>query len=265
VIALKDDEFSTIFKSLGHPIRRKILDILKNGPRTTGDLVDHFPEVSRYATMKHLAALDEANLILIRREGRNRLNYINTVPLQQLHNRWVSQYQSNLATSLLSLKHDLERGNNAMGYKHDSFQIEQEIIINANREKVFKSLTENINQWWAYRLCGKNSTLSLDPRVGGQFLEDAGNGKGAIWGVITFINAPAEIRLNGLLGMQGAVNSAYSYQLEERNSQTVLKLSHDAVGLLDPEWENSHREGWKELLGTFLKQFVEENKLPEQG
>ncbi|MGM0835268.1 MAG: ArsR/SmtB family transcription factor [Bacillota bacterium] len=66
------DELSTLFKALGYPIRRKILDVLKVSPQTTGELHEFFPEVSRYAIMKHLKVLEEGNLLVIRREGKFR-------------------------------------------------------------------------------------------------------------------------------------------------------------------------------------------------
>jgi DNA-binding transcriptional ArsR family regulator/uncharacterized protein YndB with AHSA1/START domain len=264
---LNEDELSLLFKAIGHPIRRTILDLIKDGPKTTGELNENFPEVSRYAIMKHLTTLEDAQLILVRREGRHRLNYLNAVPLQQVVNRWVGHYQLQDANSLIHFKDFFERGNDNMsntGFKHDSFKIEQEIKIEGSREKVFEALTTNINQWWAYRLCGQESVLSLDLKVGGQFIETTEDGRGALWGVVTYFNAPEEIRLNGLLGMQGAVNSAYSYKLEEAGDSTILKLTHHATGLLDPNWEPSHSEGWKELLGTFLKDYVEKNKLPNK-
>ncbi|MRX56626.1 hypothetical protein GJU41_22020 [Bacillus idriensis] len=62
--------------------------------------------------------------------------------------------------------------------------------------------------------------------------------------------------------MQGAVQSSYKYVLEEKGSATLLKLSHHAVGLLEPGWEEGHQKGWEELLGLFLKEFVETGKRP---
>ncbi|WP_377887781.1 helix-turn-helix domain-containing protein [Alkalihalobacillus sp. R86527] len=262
-----DNELTVTLKALTHPTRREILDLLKDGPKTTGYLDDQFTDISRYAVMKHLTQLKDANLVLVRREGRSRVNYLNAVPIQQMYDRWMNKYQSKHASSLLFLKSTLERGTNEMenqGYKHDSFQIEQEVRIQAPIEQVFKSLTENIDSWWAYRLCGEGSTLSFEPEVGGRFLERGASGEaGALWGTITYINAPYEIRLNGLLGMQGAVNSAYSYKLREEGEEgeeTTLSLSHHASGLLDPEWHAAHDGGWKELLGTFLKNYVEKGK-----
>ncbi|MGP4078563.1 SRPBCC domain-containing protein [Pseudalkalibacillus sp. R45] len=267
----KTDELSTTFKALSHPIRRKILDFLNNGPLSTGDLDEKFPDVTRYAVMKHLSMLESAKLITIRRVGRVRMNYLNAVPLRQIYDRWVNKYEGRNASSLITLKEKIEqnpRRNEKMenGLKQDSFQIEQEISIKAPRGQVYKALTEDIDQWWAYRLSGSaKSTLTFQPTVGGRFLETWSNDEGALWGVVTYVNAPEEIRLNGLLGMRGAVNSAYAYTLEENGDETILKLSHHASGLLDPEWKQMHDSGWQELLGKFLKEYVEHGKKPEQS
>ncbi|KGX89838.1 hypothetical protein N781_08965 [Pontibacillus halophilus JSM 076056 = DSM 19796] len=258
---MNNEQLTAVFKALSHPIRVTMLDLLKEGPKRTSDLDEAFPDVSRYAVMKHLNILEEANLLLIRREGRTRLNYINIIPLQQVYGRWVSKYQSNDAHALTQIKELAERRQETM--KHDTFQIEQEILIEANKENVYKALTENIGQWWAYRLCGEGSTMTLSAKAGGQFIEHGANGADALWGTVTFASENNEIRLNGLLGMQGAVNSAYSYKLEANGNHTLLKLSHHAVGLLDPEWEEQHAAGWKELLGDFLKNYVETGKTPE--
>lgn len=254
----QEEELSITFKALTHPIRREILDLLKNGPKTTSELSDAFASISRYAVMKHLTTLVDANLVLLRREGRQRMNYLNAVALQKIVDRWVSKYQSDIASSLLTLKSNIERGTTEMEktVQHDTFQIEQELRIQAPIDQVFSALTEGIHSWWAYRLCGEDSTLSFETEIGGRFIEKGKNSQ-ALWGTVTFLHAPYEIRLNGLLGMTGAVNSAYSYKLKEAGNETVLSLSHHASGLLDPNWHSAHEEGWKELLGKFLKTYVE--------
>ncbi|MCA0984581.1 helix-turn-helix domain-containing protein [Halobacillus yeomjeoni] len=263
----EEEELTRTFKALSHPVRRQILDLVKDGPKTTGELSDQFEDLSRYAVMKHLRQLEESNLIIVRREGRNRENYLNAVPLKEIHNRWMNQYQSTMAGSMLALKNNIERGNNDMekphNLKHDAFQIEQKITIDAPVSKVFDSLTKDIDKWWAYRLCGEDSTLYLDPKLGGQFVEKASEDHAALWGTVTYVNAPYELRFQGLLGMNTAVNGAYSYSLEEKDSKTILTLSHDVSGLIDPEWKENYSGGWEELLGKFLKEYVEEGKIPE--
>jgi DNA-binding transcriptional ArsR family regulator len=262
---METEDLTTVFKALSHPARREILDLLKRGPLTTNEVSEQF-EVSRYQVMKHLDLLEEANLVLVRRKGRMRYNYLNPVPLRQMYDRWVSQYESGLAGSLLKFKEQMERGTSNMvqgKLKHDSFEIELEVTIDAPREKVYEALTRDIDMWWAYRLGGeRKSNLHVEPKFGGRFYEDWGNGEGAVWGTIYYIKSPEEIRVNGPLGMKGAVNSDYSYVLEAKGDSTVLKLSHHATGLLDPESEQSFRHGWQELLGQFLKDYVETGKTP---
>jgi uncharacterized protein YndB with AHSA1/START domain len=142
--------------------------------------------------------------------------------------------------------------------KMDSFQIEQEITIHAPRERVFQALTEEIGEWWAFRVGEDQKTkLVFESQLGGRFYEDWGNGQGALWGTVNYFKAPVEIRMVGVLGMSGAVTSAYKYKLEEKDGSTVLKLSHLASGILLPKWEEEHRQGWSMLLGKCLKEYVE--------
>lgn len=261
-----EDELSTIFKALGHPIRRGILDILKISPKTTGELNEYFPEVTRYAIMKHLSILEEGNLVVVRREGKFRRNFLNAVPLQDMHNRWVGKYMESAANSLLNLRSVVEKKggdfpmNNTEQEQSKVFRIEQEVYINGPRELVFKALTEKAGDWWEFRIAPKGvpSEFTFDPVPGGQFVERWGEKEGAVWGNVYFVNAPEEIRMIGHLGMQGAVNSAYSYRLLEKDGGTLLQLSHTASGIIQEDWEQSHSEGWKYLLGTLLKNYVEQ-------
>lgn len=265
-----EDELSTLFKALGHPIRRQILDILKQSAKTTSELIDYFPEVTRYAIMKHLTILEEGNLVVVRREGKYRRNFLNAVPLQEMHNRWVGKYMQTSANSLLNLRTMMEQtktGGDFMMNKTDQeqskvFRIEQEVLINAPCEQVFKALTEQVGDWWEFRIAPKGvpSHFTFDPAPGGQFMERWRENEGAVWGNVYYVNAPEEIRLHGHLGMQGAVNSAYTYRLIEKDGATLLQLSHTASGLIQEDWEQKHSEGWKYLLGTLLKNYIEQNK-----
>ncbi|MBD1379013.1 SRPBCC domain-containing protein [Metabacillus arenae] len=261
-----EDELSILFKALGHPIRRQILDILKQSPKTTGELNNYFPEVTRYAIMKHLSTLQEGNLVVVRRKGKYRINFLNVVPLQEMHNRWVGKYMQSTAASLLNLRSAVEQtgGDGDMSTTEQGrvFRIEQEVLIEAPRERVFKALTEKVEDWWEFRLAPKGipSRLTLDPVPGGYFIEKWGEQEGAVWGNVYFVNAPEEIRLHGHLGMQGAVNSSYTYRLIEKDGATSLQLSHTASGVIEDGWENEHTEGWKHLLSNLLKKYVEEDK-----
>jgi DNA-binding transcriptional ArsR family regulator len=97
-----------VWRALASPLRRTMLDLLRDGPLTTGELAERFPRYSRFAVMQHLRVLEEGGLVLHRREGRQRFNYLNPVPIQQIYQRWVSRYQEPWAESLVALKDTLE-------------------------------------------------------------------------------------------------------------------------------------------------------------
>ncbi|MEQ9398995.1 MAG: helix-turn-helix domain-containing protein [Longimicrobiales bacterium] len=97
-----------VWKALSNPVRRSILDLLRDGPRTTGDLSDEFPELTRFAVMQHLGVLVEADLVVPRRSGRKRYNYLNPVPIQQVYDRWVSRYVRPWTEALVGLRDELE-------------------------------------------------------------------------------------------------------------------------------------------------------------
>jgi len=103
------EDLDPVWKALANPIRRRILDLLRDGPLTTTDLSDAFADLSRFAVMQHLRVLVDAELVTIRRSGRRRYNHLNPVPIQRIHDRWVSRYRRHWAEALVDLKEELER------------------------------------------------------------------------------------------------------------------------------------------------------------
>ncbi|MXN47033.1 helix-turn-helix domain-containing protein [Shinella kummerowiae] len=97
-----------IFKALANGKRRQMLDAIKHAPLTTGALCEKFPEMDRCTVMQHLKVLEEADLIIPRREGRERWNHLNALPIQAIHDRWISQYAGHAMNVLSALKGDLE-------------------------------------------------------------------------------------------------------------------------------------------------------------
>lgn len=102
------DALDPVWKALANPVRRKMLDLLRDEAMTTGDLDAAFPELSRFAVMQHLDVLEEARLIVIRRVGRQRFNYLNAVPIRQIYERWVSRYEGHWASALLAMRDTIE-------------------------------------------------------------------------------------------------------------------------------------------------------------
>jgi DNA-binding transcriptional ArsR family regulator len=98
-----------IFKALASPTRRSILDALKNRPQTTGMLCEQFPKLDRCTVMQHLKVLEAAELVIATREGRERWNRLNPLPIKQIHDRWIGAYAARAVELLDRLKGDLER------------------------------------------------------------------------------------------------------------------------------------------------------------
>jgi DNA-binding transcriptional ArsR family regulator len=105
----KESDYDRIFKALADSRRREILDLLKDTPRTTGELCEHFEAtLDRCTVMQHIGVLERAELVLARREGRVRWNYLNVAPFQEIHERWISSYARGAVERLARLKRDLE-------------------------------------------------------------------------------------------------------------------------------------------------------------
>ncbi|HUE79742.1 MAG TPA: helix-turn-helix domain-containing protein [Sphingomicrobium sp.] len=101
--------YDRIFKALGSAVRRQILDDLKDQPLTTGTLCAHFPELDRCTVMQHLKVLEEADLVIAERRGRERWNHLNPLPIHDIHERWIGPHAARATARLAKLKRELER------------------------------------------------------------------------------------------------------------------------------------------------------------
>jgi DNA-binding transcriptional ArsR family regulator len=97
-----------VFRALAAPTRRELLDELrrKDG-QSLSELESRLP-MSRFGVMKHLGVLEEANLVVSRRRGREKLHFLNPVPIRLIYDRWVSKYAEPLAATLSGMKRELE-------------------------------------------------------------------------------------------------------------------------------------------------------------
>jgi uncharacterized protein YndB with AHSA1/START domain/biotin operon repressor len=97
-----------VFRALADPTRRALLDdLFSQDGQTLGGLASRFA-MTRVAVAKHLRVLEDAGLVVSRRHGREKLHYLNPVPIRLVHDRWVSKYTEPWAAGLVGLKHDLE-------------------------------------------------------------------------------------------------------------------------------------------------------------
>lgn len=97
-----------VFKALADESRRKLLDVLrKDNGLPLGELCEHL-DMSRQAVTKHLRLLEGANLVVVVWRGREKLHYLNPVPLQQIYERWIGKYERHRLQALSDLKAGLE-------------------------------------------------------------------------------------------------------------------------------------------------------------
>ncbi len=103
---MNDDD--RVFKALADPTRRFLLDLLfvRDG-RTLTELESEL-EMTRFGVMKHLRILEEANLVVTRRSGREKLHFLNPVPIRSIHDRWIDKYTERRVSALTELKNQLE-------------------------------------------------------------------------------------------------------------------------------------------------------------
>ena len=101
---VSDRHTDRVFKALADRTRRRMLDLLADRPRTTGELAMAFPKLSRFAVMKHLRVLERAGLVIVSRDGRKRWNSLNAAPLKDVLRRWVSERQEMWADVMLNIR-----------------------------------------------------------------------------------------------------------------------------------------------------------------
>ena len=101
-----EEKDNQVFKALAAPIRRRILDALRDAPKTTGELCATFTELDRCTVMQHLRVLEGAELVIANKIGRQRWNHLNAIPIKRIHERWIGDY----ARSAVGLVDDLKTG-----------------------------------------------------------------------------------------------------------------------------------------------------------
>ena len=227
----------------------------------TGQLARSLPELSRFAVMQHLSVLEEAGLLLARREGRTRLNYLNPIPLRELYERWISSHASSAAETALRLKRYAEQTKEmAQNMDQNNFrlvEIEMELRVDAPIERVYKALTEEIDAWWPHRF-KPDSTVYAEVAVGGKIEERFKNGGGALYGEFLYFDPPTKIASGG----SSALNRGYStYSVDnlERTDTggTLIKRKFQVWGLVPQDAEDMYRGGVASILQKAFADYIE--------
>src|ERR671925_227886 len=123
-----------VFKALSDPTRRSLLDeLFEQDGQTLSALEERLP-MTRFGVMKHLKVLEEAGLVVTKKRGREKLHFLNPVPIRLVHDRWVSKYAEPWAATLTGLKHRLEA---------QTMEKVFEIYIKTTPERLWEAITDD--------------------------------------------------------------------------------------------------------------------------
>jgi DNA-binding transcriptional ArsR family regulator/uncharacterized protein YndB with AHSA1/START domain len=255
-----DEHDQAVFRALADPTRRELLDALRRGPKTTGELAAEHPEMTRYGVMDHLNVLADAGLVIFTREGRHRVNHINPVPIAQIQQRWLSPFAQAPATELLTLKRSIEKRSVPVPQESVTpiaVEIEAEIVIDADATQVWTALTDGVGQWWDHSFTDKPYAIVLEPFIGGRFYEQFDeSGAGALYATVTYIEPQRVLRTSGSMGMPGARQYVKTYRLEPDGDRTIVRTNASMLGDIGTERITGYRDGGQKLLES-LKRYVE--------
>ena len=230
-----------LWRALASPWRRRLLDLLGQGPATTGALAEQITELSRFAVMQHLGVLTDAGVVIAERRGRDRVNYLNPVPLREWYERWVQPLADAGSAELLALKRQAEThvqtGDRSMPGAIEpirTVRLAFELRINASAARTFEVMTQQVHRWFPHSFGGDRlRRVVLEPRVGGQHYEDWGDGRGHLYGEVTVYDPPVRWATRGRL-MAGTIMDT-DYQLTEGPGAVVVRVTKVAVGPMTDE------------------------------
>lgn len=244
--------------ALSDRTRRRILDLLHERPRITGDIASHF-EISRIAVMRHLQVLAASGLVTSRKRGRERWHYLNTVPLQRMYERWVDTHTASWASGLLRFGRQIESRAKRMNADRPAVDVALDVSIAAQRSLVFAALTEDPGGWWGHPYLRSDTTaLALEPQLGGLFVE-SWDGGGAVLATVTGWTEGRYLQLTGPFHLGLALGIA-TFQLSDTSDGTDVQFSFRAFGVIELHLVERFAQGWTELVGRRLKALVETGK-----
>ncbi len=208
--------------------------------------------------MRHLDVLADAGLVTSRKRGRERWHYLNAIPLQRIHERWVQAQAEPWAGRLLRLQARAETAAGRMTIDKPAVDVAFPVSIRASRAEVFHALTHDTGGWWGHPfLRSDTKSLFLEPRLGGLLVEHR-DGGGSVVAAVTSWTDDRHLELTGPFHLGLAVGMAV-FDLLPADEGTSLQFSFRAFGTMDGP-ADQFANGWRELVAVRLKTLVETGK-----
>jgi uncharacterized protein YndB with AHSA1/START domain len=130
------DDMAPIFRALGDPGRRELLDrLFERDGQTLGELCGYLPGMTRFGVMKHLRVLEEAGLLTTRKVGREKRHFLNPVPIRLVHDRWIGKFAEPVVGRMSAIKRTLEATMDTVDHVYS-------VLIKAPPERVWRAITD---------------------------------------------------------------------------------------------------------------------------
>lgn len=215
-----------VFRGLADVSRRKLLDrLFQRDGQTLTELAASLPTMTRFGVMKHLRVLEEAGLVTTRRQGREKLHYLNAVPIRLIHDRWIGKYRKARAAALAELKLDLEEEMRSPDPRPAQVYT---VFIRAPREKVWDAITKpEFTRRYFF-----GSEASRPWKVGEtQVFVENGTNRLLVEGEVIEYDRPRRLVHGWLVHYDKELTaegpSRVTYELEEKDGVTKLTAIHD--------------------------------------
>ena len=242
-----------MFKALADVSLRKLLDrLFERDGQTLTELCDGVPAMTRFGVMKHLGVLEDAGLVTTRRVGREKLHYLNAVPIRLIHDRWIGKYRKTRAAALAELKLDMEE---EMAMDARPAQV-YTVYIRAPKEKVWDAITRP--EFTRRYFFGSEPASTWKP--GARLLwTEHGSGRQLVDGEVIEYDRPRRLVHSWITkyddGLAGEGPSRVTWELEETDGVTKVTAIHDDFPTGSKVYDNV-AGGWPLVLSG-LKTLVE--------
>ena len=140
------------------------------------------------------------------------------------------------------------------GFALQHFEYEVNIFIPVPPARLWAAFTLNIDEWWTYRLRDR-TRCTIEPWVGGRWMQEWDNG-GALFGTFTVFDPPRLLCIAGPLAMSRAAQNLLQFQFDPADTGTSVIVSHQAFGDFDADTAEIYRNGWDELIGSSLRDYL---------
>ena len=237
-----------VFRALGDPTRRALLDeLFREDGQTLSALEARF-DITRFGVMKHLKVLEDARLVVSRRRGREKLHFLNPVPIRLVHDRWVSKYAESWVAGLSDLKTRME----------STMEKVYEIYIRTTPERLWQAITDHDErQKFQFGM-----TVSSDWQVGSRYVMEHAGAPGPLGeGEVLEMDPPRRLvtSFNALWGdeVKAAGTSRVTWEINQIDDTCCLLVTHDQ---LPADANDQIYGGWPMILSG-LKTWLESGEV----